>query len=159
MAKREMVESHVENLLKRLTGDDGVRRDSDGDWTFGLRRAVMYVRVTGDTDPTVRVVGIAARGVQDQPEMFRVLNEVNQKIQFSRALWDDGTVFVVSECVGETLDIEELDTAMQRVASGADVFGPMFAEQFGGETPRPPEDEAPPSGSVEKAPDAPGMYL
>lgn len=55
MAKREMVESHVDVLLKRITGQPSLERDSDGDWPFSLKRSAMFVRVQGDTDPTVRV--------------------------------------------------------------------------------------------------------
>jgi hypothetical protein len=137
MAKREMVEAHVEKLLKRITGKDDLSRDSDGDWPFALNRAFMYVRVSGDTGPTVRVVGVAAHSVAEGPELFAQLNEINNTIEFSRAFWQDGTVFVTTELVGESLDIEELDTALQRVSSGADFFGPKVVEKCGGETPTP----------------------
>jgi hypothetical protein len=116
MAKKEMVEAHVENLLKRLTGNDDLKRDSDGDWPFGLNRAFMYVRVSGDTGPTVRVVGVAAHSVTEGPDLFAQLNDINGTIEFSRAFCKDATVLITTELVGETLDIEELDTALKRVA-------------------------------------------
>jgi hypothetical protein len=145
MAKKEMVEAHVEKLLKRITGNDDLKRDADGDWPFDLNRAFMYVRVSGDTGPTVRVVGVAAHSVPEGPDVFGQLNEINNSIEFSRAFWQNGTVFVTTELVGESLDIEELQMALNRVASGADYFGPKVVEMCGGETPTP---ESPPPSNI-----------
>jgi hypothetical protein len=137
MAKKEMVEAHVQNLLCRITGQDSVKRDSDGDWPFALNRAFMYVRVVGDTDPVVMVIGVAANQVAESSDLFKQLNEINNEIQFSRAFWESGTVYVAIELVGESLDIEELQNALDRVASGADFFGPKIVDLCGGETPTP----------------------
>ena len=153
MAKREMVEAHVENLLKRITGNEQLRRDDDGDWPFGLKHSVMYVRVSGDTDPTVNVFGVAAHSVPEGPELFKMLNDLNGTVQFSRAMWRKGEVVIATELVGESLDIEELQMAVDRVSAGADHFGPQIVEACGGETVRkPPADEP-------SAPGPTGQYL
>ena len=138
-----MVEAHVENLLRRLTGAEKLERDGDGDWPFGLHRAVMYVSVRGDTDPVVAVYAIAVNGVDSDVGMFERLNEMNRDISFSRAFWVNGQVLIAAELVGESLDIEELDMALKRVASAADVFGPQIAEACGGQTPRADGDNQP----------------
>jgi hypothetical protein len=116
----------------------------------------MYVRVSGDTSPTVRVVGVAAHSVSEGPDLFAQLNDINGTIEFSRAFCRDATVFITTELVGETLDIEELDTALKRVASGADYFGPKVVEKCGGETPTP---ESPPPASASQPTPSPTGYL
>lgn len=146
-------EAHVENLLKRITGNEQSKRDDDGDWPFGLKHAVMYVRVSGDTDPTVNVFGVAAHSVPEGPELFNMLNDVNNIVQFSRAMWRRGEVVIATELVGESLDIEELEMAVKRISAGADHFGPQIVETCGGETVRTPSPEEPP------APGPTGQYL
>jgi Putative bacterial sensory transduction regulator len=143
MAKREVVEAAVDTLLKRITGNKDLERDEDGDWPFALDRAVMYVRVWGDQDPTVSVLAIAAHDVRASPDLFELLNQVNSRLFFCRAMWVENQVLVATELVGISLGIEELGVALGRVADTADNLGPAVVEKCGGETPRaatqPPE--------------------
>jgi hypothetical protein len=132
MAKREMVESHVDALLKRITGDAALQRDSDGDWPFTLERSAMYVRVQNDSEPLVRVWAIGAHSVPESGELFTTLNDLNKNLEFCRALWNDGALLFATELVGESLDIEELGTAMNRVAGAAEVLGPKVIATCGG---------------------------
>ncbi len=139
MAKREMVVEYVDSLLKRLTGKTDLIRDSDGDWPFGLNDSVMFVRVSAGDDPTVRVWGVASKSVPPGEKLFTLLNEINQKLEFCRAFCSNGTVFVATELVGETLDIEELDTAIRRVATSTESLGSKVVATCGGSLVRPPE--------------------
>lgn len=157
MAKREMLENHVEKLLEHITGKDDLKRDESGNWPFGLERGVMYVGVRGERDANVQVWGVAAVEVPESPELYKHLNATNNEVQFSRVLYRDGEVVVATELVGESLDVEELQMAVDRIAQGADHFGPEIVEACGGRTvkePAKPEPETP----VEEPP-ATGQYL
>ncbi len=157
MAKREMVENHVEKLLEHITGKDDLKRNEAGDWPFGLERGVMYVGVRGEKDANVQVWGVAAVEVPESPELYKHLNDTNNQVEFTRALYRDGEVVIATELVGESLDIEELQVAVDRVASGADHFGPKIVEACGGRTVRtaaPPEAPKP-----AEEPPATGQYL
>lgn len=140
MVKREMVVAYVDNLLKRLTGNDELKRDSDGDWPFNLKSSVMFVRVTADAEPIVRVWGVGAKDVPASEKLFTLLNGINHDIQFARAFWaKEGTIFIATELVGESIDAEELDTALQRVASGIEFFGHKIIDVCGGNLVNPPQ--------------------
>jgi hypothetical protein len=156
MAKREMVEAHVEKLLERITGSDDLKRDDEGDWPFGLNRGVMYVGVRGDHDPHVQVWGVAAVEVPEGPDLYKSLNETNNVVKFSRALYRSGEVLIATELVGESLDLEELQVAIDRIASGADHFGPKIVEACGGRTLK---QEQPTSTDDRETPPAVGQYL
>jgi hypothetical protein len=144
-----MVVEYVDNLLKKLTGNAELKRDLDGDWPFNLKSSVMFVRVTADPEPVVRVWGVAAKEVPATAELFSLLNDINQQVQFSRAFWaKEGTVFIATELVGESIDLEELDTALRRVASGTEFFGPKVVEACGRELVDPPQPPAPAAPSA-----------
>ena len=143
MVKRDVLVSHVENLLKHITGNPEPERDSDGDWPFTTDRAVMYVRVAGDTGPHVSVWATAVRNVPECEKAYLEINELNKSIRFAHAYLNSGTLVFASEMVGETLDLEELKNALDNLASAADYFAPKFVEDCGGETLRTPENEEP----------------
>jgi len=152
-----MVENHVEKLLERIMGKEDLKRDDQGDWPFGLNRGVMYIGVRGEHDANVQVWGVAAVEVPESPELYKTLNETNNSVQFSRVLFREGEVIIATELVGESLDVEELQMAVDRVAAGADHFGPKIVETHGGRTVKEapkPENEKP-----AEEPPAIGQYL
>lgn len=52
----EIVTSHVETLIERITGVDKAVPDNDGDYPVRFRDALYWVRVSGsDEHPLVRV--------------------------------------------------------------------------------------------------------
>ena len=156
MAKREMVENHVEKLLERITGKESLHRDDQGDWPFGLERGVMYVGVRGQAEAHVQVWGVAAVEVPESPELYKVLSQTNNAVQFSRAIYQNGEVLIATELVGETLDMEELQVAVERVAAGADKFGPEIVEACGGRTVKEPTPEPSEKAAEDNAT---GLYL
>lgn len=143
MVKREVLVSHVENLLKHITGDPEPNRDSDGDWPFNTDRAVMWVRVAGETEPNIGVWAEAVRNIPESEKAYLQVNELNKSIRFARAYLNSGTLVFASELVGETLDMEELKNALDNLASAADYFSPKFVELCGGETIRTPDSDSP----------------
>jgi hypothetical protein len=148
MVKRDVLVSHVENLLKHITGNPEPERDSDGDWPFYTDRAVMYVRVAGESDPNISVWAVAAENVPESEKAYFHVNELNKSLRFSRAYISNGAVVFASELVGETLDAEELKNALDNLASAADNFGPQIVEECGGETLRTPQPDPPPERST-----------
>lgn len=148
VVKREMVEAHVERLLERITGDERLERDQAGDWPFTRNRSMMYVTINGDKAQQVAVYAVAAHSVPADSSLFELLNTINNQISYSRAFWTDSQVLVAAEMVAESLDIEELQTALDRVAAAADRFGPQVVELCGGQTPRPDHPDEPSPAKV-----------
>ena len=158
MAKREMVVAHVEKLLERITGNEKLNASADGEWPFTYETSNVIVRVMQGDDPLVFIFGAAALEVPDVPDVYKHLNDVNAKLRFARCYWQEGTVYIETELIGDTVDYEELGTFMNNVGSACDSFGPEIAASFGGHThhEKPDPHPAPPPND----PDQPvGPYL
>jgi hypothetical protein len=132
--KADMVRAYVETLLERLTGQDRVESDNDGDYPVRFRSALYYVRLIGDVDPVLQVFATAVAGVEPTPALYERLNVINTNIRFARAFFVRGQVLVESDLVGQTVDKEEFEEACNAVATITDHYGPRLAEEFGGTT-------------------------
>lgn len=152
-----MVRAYVESLLERLTGNDKVVADPDGDYPVRYKDALYYVRLIGETDPVVQVFATAVAGVPSSPALLEKLNEVNSLIRFARVFWVREQVLVESDLVGQTVDPEEFDSACRAVATITDHYGPLLAKEFGGTTSF--ADEKKEAAGEEKPPASPGTGL
>lgn len=113
MAKIDMIESHVETLLERVTGNERLRRDNDGDWAFDLPGdGVMYVRLRDAEPPRVE---LRAHVGTDFPLSVRLLldtHELNANALYCRVCLYGEHVVVESDLVATDLDHGELEIAM-----------------------------------------------
>jgi len=80
----------------------------------------------------VTVFSRVVSGVAKDPALLDCLNDINAKINFGRIFWDNNTVYIQQCLVGNTLDREELQTAMGVVGKWADDLDEPLAERFGG---------------------------
>lgn len=133
MVSIDMVTSHVETLIERLTGSkDRVKADADGDYPLRYRNAAYFVRVAKPQKPVVQVFSVAVADVDVSVGLVHALNEINSDLSFCRTFWVRGQVLFESEHLGETIGEADFNECVQNVAAASDYFGPRLAERFGG---------------------------
>lgn len=152
---RDMVTSHVETLIERITGVNKATADQDGDYPVRYRNARYFVRVAGNDDrPLVRVSSTVVSEIEPSPDLYEAVNDINTRLGFCRCFWLQGQVQIEAEHLGMTIKREDFFELADNVASASDYFGPKLAERFGGKLAF--EDS---KGEDYDEPPAPGMYL
>ena len=131
-ASADMVTSHVETLIKRLTGAEEVTVDPDGDYPIRYRNALYFVRVVPAWKPVVQIFSIAVDGIQFTEALARDLNEINAGLHFCRTFWVRGQVLVESEHLGPSLTEADFHECALHVAEATDAFAESLAERHGG---------------------------
>lgn len=131
-ASADMVTSHVETLIERLTGVEKAQADADGDYPIRYRSALYYVRVVRAWKPVVQVFSVAVDGIQFTDALGRELNEINTHLYFCRTFWVGGQVLVEAEHLGPTLTEADFHECALRVAEATDTFAKGLAERHGG---------------------------
>ncbi len=131
-ASADMVTSHVQTLIKRLTGADKVTVDPDGDYPIRYRSALYFVRVVPAWKPVVQIFSIAVDGIPLTDALARDLNEMNARLHFCRMFWVRGQVLVESELLGPSLTEADFHECALHVAEASDEFAKMLAERHGG---------------------------
>ncbi len=131
-ASADMVTSHVETLIERLTGVEKAQADADGDYPIRYRNALYYVRVVRAQKPVVQVFSIAVDGIQFTSALARELNEINTHLYFCRTFWVGGQVLVEAEHLGPSLTEADFHECALRVAEATDAFAKGLAERHGG---------------------------
>ena len=128
----DMVTSHVETLIERLTGAVKATPDADGDYPIRYRSALYYVRVVRAERPVVQVFSVALDGVPYTDALGRELNEINARVHFCRAFWVSGQVLIEAEHLGPSLTEADFHECALQVAEATDTFGKGLAERHGG---------------------------
>jgi hypothetical protein len=128
----EMVTSHVETLIERLTGVDKARADADGDYPIRYRSALYFVRVVPAWQPVVQVFSIAVDGLPLTDGLARDLNDLNARLHFCRAFWVRGQVLIEAEHLGPSLTEADFHECALNVAKATDAFARELAQRHGG---------------------------
>jgi hypothetical protein len=158
--RAEMVRAYVETLLERLTGNEKVVADKDGDYPVRYKDALYFVRLVGEVDPVVQVFATAVTGIPSTPALLEQLNEINSSIRFARVFWVHEQVLVEADLIGSTVDPEEMDSACRAVATITDHFGPLIAQAHGGKTAFADEKKEPAGSSEDKPVEhGTGLYM
>jgi hypothetical protein len=131
-ASADMVTSHVETLIERLTGVEKAEADADGDYPIRYRSALYWVRVVQAQKPVVQVFSVALDGIQFTGALARELNEINTHLYFCRTFWVGGQVLVEAEHLGASLTEADFRECALRVAEATDTFAKQLAERHGG---------------------------
>jgi hypothetical protein len=156
LVSAEMVTSHVETLIERLTGVEKARPDADGDYPIRYRSALYYVRVAGSRTPVVQLFSIAVDGIRFTDALARDINEINTELHFCRTFWVRDQVLVEAEHLGPTLTEADFHECAFNVAEATDAFAGKLAERHGG---RLAFDEAKAPEYTTLADDGVGFYL
>ena len=89
----------------------------------------------------VSVFAIAVDYVDETPELYEELNEINTRYWGAKAYFSVGFVVIHYAIPAEGLTAGSLDYVVQCVQYVADTVGPVLESEHGGETPiRPVED-------------------
>lgn len=143
MAHVLMVEAYVRQLLAARFGERASVEFDGGRPVFCL---------PGPAEPFVRVVGVRGRGlrvevtataaVQVRPSaaLLEHLNDVNASLPYARVFLDEDRVVVQDTLLGDGVDREALDNAVDVVVWVARVHGPELAEAGGGQATVPAGD-------------------
>lgn len=154
----EMVTSHVEMLIERVTGVNKAIPDSDGAYPVRFQDALYWVSVTGNGEqPVVRVFSQVVSNLAPRPELYEAVNQVNACLSFCRCFFLADRVIIETEHLGMTIRTEDFRELTQNVAVASASFGSTLIERFGGRLPFATDvDEE----DVTAAPTAPtGLYL
>ena len=131
-ASADMVTSHVETLIERLTGVEKAKTDADGDYPIRYRSALYFVRVVPAWKPVVQVFSVAVDGIQFTDALARDLNEINARLHFCRAFWVRDQALVEAEHLGSSLTEADFHECALHVAEATDTFAKRLAERHGG---------------------------
>lgn len=152
---RDMVTSHVETLIERITGIDKAAADHDGDYPVRYKDALYFVRVAGDdARPIVRVFSTVVADVEPSADLYEAVNDINTRLGFCRCFWVNGQILIETEHLGMTIRTEDFFELADNVASASNNFGPRLVERFGGKL---VFDNS--KGDEYVEPPTPGMYL
>jgi hypothetical protein len=141
MSELMWVRSHVERLLQDEWDACRVEPDSDGDYPFRKGTAAGWVAVLNSDPPMVRVFAHAAHGIRPSAQLFREINDINNRTLSAQVIWlKSGGVVLVSQTVSAVdLTLPVLAQAVDAVGVVANDIGPLMAGMFGGVTPYPVE--------------------
>jgi hypothetical protein len=132
MADTEKLRERLETMLKEHLGVGELVTDAEGDYPVRAGSAKYYVRLGGEDPPVVYVYAQILVGVAVSAKLYETLNAVNSHIKFGRMFHQDETVFVATELLAESLDLEELGQSCRSIADLADHYDDLFKLTFGG---------------------------
>jgi hypothetical protein len=133
VTKADVIRPFVEKTVKELIGAQELFVEPDGTIPVRTGSTVTYIRLLDADPPTLQVFSPMLTGLSSSPELIARLNELNGQIRFARMFFVDDRVVVAAELPAETLDPEEIRTAMDAVSATADRFDEELAAAFGGQ--------------------------
>jgi hypothetical protein len=147
VTKAQVIRPFVESTLKELLGLEQLQVEADG--TIPIRRGstAVFVRLPDEEPPTLHIFSPMLQGVSASPTLFERLNEINAGMRFARVFLVEDKVIVATELRAETLDKEEVATAVDVVSGAADHFDDLLHTEFGGQVLY--KEEEPPSAPTD----------
>ncbi|MGH8988674.1 MAG: T3SS (YopN, CesT) and YbjN peptide-binding chaperone 1 [Acidimicrobiales bacterium] len=125
--------TRVHAVVQSVLGLDQVLFDNDGDIPIRSHASVTYVRVLPDA-PVVRVFSPVLWDLGSPNDIEETLNDINRRTNWVKAIWDNGTVLLFSDVVGDPLAEAQLAAAINSVVQRADEVGPALQQRYGGRT-------------------------
>jgi hypothetical protein len=149
------VQQRLHTLLEQIFEPPVETVEGEDYYVFTRGSAAILVFGTQDEDglPFVKVASPIVTDTQKSPQLLDLLNDMNSAMEFARAYWSNGYVWVAASLIGETCDREELESALKVVGEWADGVDEAFAQAFGGVMPNAPKGPPvgawlPPSGAA-----------
>ena len=140
MSKIDVIQSHVEVLMREVLGVDELHVCGNGEIPVHYRSVRYVVRVRNNTrTPHVEVYADVVEGVDADPGLYEAINSINRRLSHLRAFWSDRKVVLAGELYGPAIDHESLDCVCDEIAGVAHYEGPRLAKVFGGQVAFPDE--------------------
>lgn len=128
----------VEQAIEMAVGPLALVPDADGDYPLRRDGLDIWGRITPDSSPVLlQVFAVVLDDVEPTAELFAELNDLNTNLGFARIFAIGGQVLAEVDLVAETVDVTEVETAVERISDVALRLAPMLQAVFGG---RPTED-------------------
>jgi hypothetical protein len=141
LSDADIVERDVANVVKETCGNLACTLTDDGNHLLRRRGIQILGSLRKDPQPYVyRVYGVLLEGVRPTVELYQELNQLNANTDFVKLVFENDAVVVYSDLLAETLDSEELGTAIDAVSDAVSKFGPVYSVVFGGSAVPPPEE-------------------
>lgn len=150
VTKAQVIRPFVESTIKELLGLEQLQVEADGAIPIRRGSTAVWVRLLDEDPPTLSVFSPMLQGVSTSPALLERLNQINAGVRFARLFWVEDKVIVATELRAETLDKEEITTAVDVVSGAADHFDDLLRKEFGGDVlfeegpPTAPESALPP---------------
>ncbi len=125
--------AQVKDVVRSVLGVDEVLVDKDGDIPIRSQASVTYVRVFQDV-PVVRVFAQVLWDLGNPSGIEEAVNDINRTTNWVKAVWENGTVVLFSDVVGNPLAESQLAAAINSVVHRADQVGPELQQRYGGRT-------------------------
>lgn len=119
--------------LRKSSGIGDLDFDSDGDIALRYGSAVVYARVIGEP-PLVHLFSFLLREVEEQPEIYVRLNELNGQSLQTRFYFREGSVYGMTELSAAPYIEAQVARSFERFCQVADTMGSLLQNEFGGRT-------------------------
>lgn len=129
----DMVRSHVERLLERSFGVQGIEPDVDGDYMMTCGDATYFVSIVPLELPMVRVWAPLVGGVRRTAKLLTELNDINSRLLFGTLYWCHDAVTASAVITASSLDEPTLERVCLAVGHMAEDLGPVLAAVHGGD--------------------------
>lgn len=121
------------DTLKEFTGISDLSYDNDGDIGIRFGSALTFVRLINDTQH-VRLFSLILRDVEDDPNIYRRLNDINADEAFLRLFYKNETIFGILDVSAVPYVGEHVAQAFEYFSTTVDEIGSPLQEEFGGHT-------------------------
>ncbi|MCC5952030.1 MAG: DUF3293 domain-containing protein [Acidimicrobiia bacterium] len=124
----------VENAIREAFGPLALVRDDDGDYPLVRRQFPLYARFTADgLTPLCQVFAVVLSGIENSPEVWRELNDLNASVGLARVFQIDDQVLAEVDLVADIIDADALQVAAARIHGLATEIAPTIAAVYGGQ--------------------------
>lgn len=122
----------VEMCLAIMVNDD-IFVDQDGDFVLVAGSAVVYVSILDDPE-SLRIFSIPLTAVPANPDLYRVLNDINMHLRFGRFVYVGDAILLEHYLLPTGLSVEEVVIVIRNIQVTADHFDDRLQSRFGGQT-------------------------
>lgn len=127
----EIIDSHVEKLLERMTGQNSLQRDEDGDWPFRMSgENFLFVRTRDQNVPRVELRGHVGSEFPASVQLLLDVHEINRTLLFCRACLYGNKLVIESDLVATDLDQEELEVVFHSIVNALGRISDEYVESW-----------------------------
>ncbi len=119
--------------MQEMTGFDDLAVDNDGDIVVQYASALIFGQLIGDP-VYVRFYSPLLRGVDECPELFEQLNDMNVNERAMRLVYQNGVVYALAEIAAVPFVSAHIIQTYQQFCVAADGMNTQLQEEFGGLT-------------------------